>query len=285
MSYGPGPTSVGTFFANGNNGNTSLQADAMTIAGTCNCPDPGNPPDGGTPPGQGGGTCGGPQVQYLPQAGIGSSGFSGPMVTADSSRLPVVPPVKPHFPHPPFGPTDPCFYPELILGQSTGKPCGAIPPDAPSGLNNNCVAPSTRIALFPEGCLAAAEVQVGDLLLTHRVDGTLAGERVTAVRRTMQPRVVLETEDGRRLHCSLSHEVMAADPDLPQGRRIVVSELTLSDRLLLEDGTAVALTAIAREPDGAVVRISLSGPEHLYLSEGLWSHNKLAIQWPSGIIP
>jgi hypothetical protein len=284
MSYGPGPTSVGTFFANGNNNTTSLQADAMTIAGTCNCPDPGGG-DGGGGDG-GGGTCG-PQFVPLPIFGPSPGPMPPPILPEGGGRgytWDSMVSIRPNF----IGsPIDPCYHGpiRLFFPADAGKPCGTVPPDAPSGLNNNCVAPSTRIALFPEGCLAAAEVQAGDLLLTRRVDGTLTGERVTAVQTTTQPCVVLETEDGRRLHCSLSHEVMAADPDLLQGRRTVVSALTLNDRLLLEDGTPVALAAIAREPDGAVVRISLSGPEHLYLSEGLWSHNKIGLSWPSGIVP
>ena len=94
---------------------------------------------------------------------------------------------------------------------------------------------------------------------------------------SVQPCVLLETEDGRQLHCSLSHEIMVADPALPQGRRRVVSALTLADCLLQADGTPVALQSMVREPDSPVLLISLVGPEHIYLSEGLWSHNSAKV--------
>ena len=172
----------------------------------------------------------------------------------------------------------------IYLPLGSGMPCYALGPIGTTPASA-CVAPATRIALFPDGCAAAAEVQAGDLILTRRADGTLAGEAVTAVRNSTQPRVLLETEDGRHLHCSLSHEIMVADASLPQGKRTVVSTLTLDDRLLSEDGTAIVLRSMTREPDGTVIQISLSGPEHLYLSEGLWSHNKAIQPWPGAAAP
>jgi hypothetical protein len=174
-------------------------------------------------------------------------------------------------------PVEPCGAVGPIIGLSLTQPCQDVPL---SGVAPGCVVPSTRIALFPDGCAAAGEVCPDDLLLTRRADGTLAGEAVTVVRMSTQPCALLETEDGRQLRCSLSHEVMVAAPGMPQGRRTVVSDLTLTDRLLLEDGTKIALRSMVREPDGTVVQISLSGPEHLYLSEGLWSHNKAIPAWP-----
>jgi hypothetical protein len=150
----------------------------------------------------------------------------------------------------------------------------------PSGVSPGCVSPSTRIALFPEGCKLAGEVQAGDLLLTRTPEGLPAGEAVTGIRVSHQPCLSLETEDGRQLHCSLSHEVMVAAEGQTQGRRTVVSALTLADRLLTEEGTSVGIRAMVRRPEGEVVQISLAGPCNLYLSEGIWSHNKQIPLWP-----
>jgi hypothetical protein len=67
------------------------------------------------------------------------------------------------------------------------------------------------------------------------------------------------------------------------------SALTLGDRLLREDGEPVALAAILPGSAGEVMQVSLAGPHHLYLSEGLWSHNKATPppwSWPpAGSIP
>ena len=129
---------------------------------------------------------------------------------------------------------------------------------------------------------------MGDILLTRTETGELVGEAVTAIRSNVQPCLALTTEDGRQLHCSTSHVVMVADAQRVQGRQKAASTLTLSDRLLREDGTPVCLVAIEIEPAGEVIRISMSGPHHVYLSEGLWSHNaKVAPGWtwpPSGSI-
>jgi hypothetical protein len=46
------------------------------------------------------------------------------------------------------------------------------------------------------------------------------------------------------------------------------------DRLLREDGEPVKLAAILPDTPGEVIQVSLAGPHHLYLSDGLWSHNK-----------
>ncbi len=281
MSYGPGPTSVGTLFMNANNNTASLRLDSTNTPGGCN-PCLGDGSGGGGDGGGtgGGGTCDscgcGPVIDRLILPLSGSAGNGNSVVTADN--LPVIRPIKPGFPFFP-GPGDMCKHWDRII-LPLGKPCQDGSVDAPTGLDAFCVSPESRIALFPEGCLAAAEVQSGDLLKTRRADGTLAGEVVTAVRRSNQAGLLLETKAGHRLHCSLSHEIMVADPTLPQGRRRVASELTMEDRLLQEDGTPVALRKITPQADGPVIQISLSGPEHLYLSEGLWSHNKIGIAWP-----
>ncbi|MCW3099196.1 MAG: hypothetical protein JWL77_4814 [Chthonomonadaceae bacterium] len=266
MSYGPGPSLAGTLFTNASNSTSSR--DAAFATGICPCPG-GNDPGGGCSDSC---SCEVPLPIFGPSPPPATSPApgGGPVYTGDTAR-------PRYIGAPPGGPVDPCAAVGPILPQGQTNRCVAMPL---SGIGPGCVVPATRIALFPEGCMAAAEVQPGDLLLTRKADGTLAGEVVTAVRTSTQPRVLLETEEGRQLPCSLSHEVMVADPELPQGRCTVVSELTLSDRLLREDGTAVGLRAMVREPDGLVIQISLLGPGHLYLSDGLWSHNKNNPVWP-----
>jgi hypothetical protein len=284
MSYGPGPSIVGTLFTNADNNTWS--PDAALATGICPAPDYNAPGDGS---GDGGGT-GGCGVVPLPSPAPPPSDGGG--LVPLPSPVPVSPggggliPLPSPVPAPPpsliipfataVGSNSPCAAVASILPIQTGSG-GQMPV---SGVGPGCVTPATRIALFPDGCMAAAEVQPGDLLLTRRADGTTAGEVVTAVRSSMQPRVLLETEDGRQLHCSFSHEVMVADPELPQGRRTVVSDLTPTDRLLREDGMSVGLQSMVRQPDGLVIQLSQSGPEHLYLSEGLWSHNKDMPDWP-----
>jgi hypothetical protein len=170
-----------------------------------------------------------------------------------------------------------------LVGGSVGSDSSGTEGDALCGppISTGCVSPNTRIALFPEGCKAAWEVEVGDLLLTRSDDGAQVGEAVTGVRVSRQPCVVIESEDRRQLHCSLSHEVMVYEETCVSGRRVCVSSLTLADRLLLADGTAIAIVALIPQPEGEVIQLSLSGPHHLYLSEGLWSHNKTGgAVWP-----
>jgi hypothetical protein len=164
-------------------------------------------------------------------------------------------------------------------GNSGATNLSSCPP--PSGPVPGCVRPQTRIALFPEGCKAAGEIQVGDVVLTRTPEGALVGEAVSAVRRSLQSCLALTTEDGRRLLCSESHDVMVADPDQAQGRRTRATALTLVDRLLDEDGTSVRLVAMTVEPAGEVIGLLLSGPHHVYLSEGLWSHNREKFPWPA----
>lgn len=130
----------------------------------------------------------------------------------------------------------------------------------------------------------AGEVQVGDILLTLLENGTIGGERVIGIRSSVQPCVRLETEDGRQLLCSLSHEVIVTDPDLPDGKRTGVLSLTLDDRLVNEEGVPVALRSIVRQPEGPVLLLSLEGPRHLYLSNGIWSHNS-AFKRPTYPLP
>ena len=45
----------------------------------------------------------------------------------------------------------PCYHGVRLMDASSSHPCGAIPSDAPTGLQNGCVAPESRVALFPEG--------------------------------------------------------------------------------------------------------------------------------------
>ena len=58
------------------------------------------------------------------------------------------------------------------------------------------------------------------------------------------------------------------------------SDLTEADSLLLEDGSQTQVTRISPLPAGPVLQISLAGPHHVYLTDGLWSHNKGIPQWP-----
>jgi len=180
------------------------------------------------------------------------------------------------------GSGDPTPQPVLPSGGGGGglqpyslSTSGVAPPCSPvDGPTAACVTLHTRIALFPDGCKFAAEIEVGDLLLTRTAAGELVGEAVNAIRVSVQPCVTLVTEDGRHLHCSRSHEVMIDADAKPAGRRTTASALTTGERLLLEDGTPVSLVAVLSGSPGEVIRLSLAGPHHLYLSEGLWSHNK-----------
>ena len=149
-----------------------------------------------------------------------------------------------------------------------------------------CVAPGTRITLFPDGCAFAGDIQVGDLLLTRDEQGAFAGEKVVRVAESVQPCAAIETENGKRMVCSLTHEVMISSGEGALAVRRRVSELTIADSMLLEDGTRVAIHSIAPMPAGPVVQISLAGPHHVYLTDGIWSHNKTIPPWPPwGITP
>lgn len=271
MSYGAGPSLAGTLAFSGVNGSSAVP-NSGTADGTSDCMDdgPGDYPGNG---GSGdGGSCRNPGAGGSdPWSGNGDAGGYSP-VHLDH-----------HIPDPPQS-GNMSFY-QFYRGyffnhtlDSLGSTCAP-----PGGVPAGCVAPATRISLFPEGCLAAGEVQIGDCVRTCREDGTIGGELVTGIRASTQPCVLLETEDGRQLHCSLSHEVMVANEEFPQGKRTLITALTLADRLLTEEGKAVALKSMVRQPDGPVLLICLVGPQHTYISDGLWSHNDIhrkAITWP-----
>jgi hypothetical protein len=160
-----------------------------------------------------------------------------------------------------------------------GSPIGGDAPCQPgSGLG--CVAPDSRIMLYPNGCRLACELCPGDILLTRDANGVEMGEAVLRSTISEQPRMVVETRDGLRLRCSFSHEVMVADELQPMGVVRRASDLSLTDRLLLEDGALAAIDSISVAPAGSVVLIVMAGPNHVYLSDGLWSHNKVTPVWP-----
>jgi hypothetical protein len=78
----------------------------------------------------------------------------------------------------------------------------------------------------------------------------------------------------------MSHEIMIADVLSTNGVVKRVSDLTLSDSLLLGDGTPAPIVSISVAPSGRVVRVVMTGPNHIYLADGLWSHNKATPVWP-----
>jgi hypothetical protein len=181
---------------------------------------------------------------------------------------------------PPYGPGGD-YYGEMAPGQyyyiysggAAGQSC-----ESPSSLG--CVPGACRIALYPDGCAAAGEIRVGDLLLTRDADGRPAGEAVAELRISTQPCVAIETQSGRRIVCSLSHELPAfAGNDLVCDVRRA-ADLSISASLALQDGRRDPIASIAAAGDMEVVQISLRGPNNLYLAEGFWSHNKLTTDWP-----
>jgi len=156
-------------------------------------------------------------------------------------------------------------------GPGPSSPC-----NPPPGLPPGCVTLDTAIALFPEGTRCAGALHIGDLVLTRTAQGELIGERVTALRTSLQPTLLLETASGHSLHCSLSHEIMVYSASEKQGRQILVTRITLDDALISSKGEPDAVQKIERTQPSSVIEISLEGPHHVYLSDGVWSHNKTA---------
>ena len=64
MSFGPGPSVIGTLFANANNGRASLIADDPSAPGSCDC---------GTGGGNGGGGAGG--ISFTDDQGVAAQPF------------------------------------------------------------------------------------------------------------------------------------------------------------------------------------------------------------------
>ncbi len=71
----------------------------------------------------------------------------------------------------------------------------------------------------------------------------------------------------------------------PVGVKSRVSELdlTMNRSLQLQYGEADAIVDIRSVGDGPVYQLYLAGPNHVYLSSGIWSHNKSGAAWPAPI--
>lgn len=136
-----------------------------------------------------------------------------------------------------------------------------------------CVDPDAMIALCPEGQKRASDVALGDVLLTMAPDGRILGEEVIAVRTSGQPKMRIELASGSRLVCSLSHDVIAADPKHAEGHPLCAIRVGVGDALRVADGSFSDVNQVTRLEDGPVVLLELAGPHHVYQADGVWSHN------------
>ena len=229
--------------------------------GTCTAPGAGGSgagPDGGYSfdmglgdYGYGGGGGGGLSFMSWPPGG---SDGGGNMYSLDIQRQ-----------FPSFGPI------ELF---SAGIPCAA-----PGG-TFTCVTAETRIALYPAGCAAACELKACDIVLSRDSAGQACGEEVAAVMGVSDLCFTIRTVCGRTLRCSQSHPVMVPDATDLRGRQVAASELNLGDSVLLQNGSTAEIADIQSIGDQPVYLISLVGPNHAYVTNGLWSHNKVTVPDP-----
>jgi hypothetical protein len=162
--------------------------------------------------------------------------------------------------YPSFGPIE--LY-------SAGIPCAA-----PGG-TMTCVTAETRIALHPTGCAAACELKAGDIVLSRDASGQPCGEEVAAVMGVSDLCFTIRTVCRRSLRCSQSHPVMVPDAADSRGRQVPASELAVGESVLLQNGSTAVIADIQSIGEQAVYLISLVGPNHVYVTNGLWSHNKL----------
>ncbi len=166
----------------------------------------------------------------------------------------------------------PSFGPIELL--SAGIPCAA-----PGG-TITCVTAETRISLYPAGCAAACELKACDIVLSRDRAGQACGEEVAAVIVVSDLCFTIRTVCGRTLRCSQSHPVMVPDATDLRGRQVAASELNLGDSVLLQNGSTAEIADIQSIGDQPVYLISLVGPNHVYVTNGLWSHNKVTVPDP-----
>jgi len=122
-------------------------------------------------------------------------------------------------------------------------------------------------------------LEIGDTVVTIDENGELVGEAINQVVEVIQEVLAITTSDGRRLTCSPAHECMVRTV-AGEAHRRRAKDLLTGDRLLVSDGGTAVITDISELPAGPVVRISMEGPNHKYLTEGIWSHNKSVPLWP-----
>jgi len=155
--------------------------------------------------------------------------------------------------------------------------CAALP-CMPVNAFGNCVVPDTRIAMFPVGFKAASEVEIGDTVLSLAPNGEAAGELVAAIVHAFRHCVEVTLSNEQTLTCSLEHELMVV---LGAGEPIThlkASELTGEHTLILQDGAHVPVLKVEIVGNRNVIRISLGGPNHVFFTDGVLSHNKAT--WP-----
>jgi hypothetical protein len=79
---------------------------------------------------------------------------------------------------------------------------------------------------------------------------------------------------------------MIPDETDRRGRQLLAGDVRVGDVVLLENGDSARISAMAPIREARVYQISLSGPNHVYLTNGIWSHNKLTVpSWPTSGVP
>lgn len=134
-----------------------------------------------------------------------------------------------------------------------------------------CLTADERVMMFGGGCKAAAEVSVGDRLLTIDWAGNESCDTVTVVMSMDQPVLRIVHERGN-LCCSTSHRLVLMDR-----RDVPATDLEPGDLLVGDDGKAVAILEVLQLGAAPVYGWTCE-PSHTYIASGILNHNKISQQ-------